>query len=201
AALADRAADEVRPLCLGVALAVFVAAAAGAGKVFVGVVTGAHGCTSRSNVSWARPCSASHRFCACSARATSAISAPRVLRKTVSKMTRRPGASQYVTLVCVANKWNLSSRTFPPRCRVYGSRRSTACSADRPTRKSTRPKSRSVRPDSQDRTSGSISTSYNRLMHQMLYASDAIAKPGRPGSHSDNLGSLYAQATVSGGGG
>jgi hypothetical protein len=37
---------------------------------------------------------------------------------------------------------------------VYGSLRSAACSASRPTRKPTRPKSRSVRPDSQDRTSG-----------------------------------------------
>ena len=63
--------------------------------------------------------------------------------------------------------------------------------------KSTRPKSRSVRPDSQDRTSGSISTSYKLPMHQMLYASDAIAKPGSPGSHGDNIGSTYTQVSGS----
>src|SRR6185437_5783388 len=91
AALADRAADAEFPLSLGVALAVFVAAAAGAGKVFAGIVTGAHG--------------------------------------------------------CAADKWNRSSRTFPPRCRVYGSLRSAACSASSPTRRSTRPKSRSLKPD------------------------------------------------------
>jgi hypothetical protein len=37
------------------------------------------------------------------------------LRNTVSKITRRPGASQYVTRVCWRNRWNLNSRTFPPR--------------------------------------------------------------------------------------
>ena len=42
----------------------------------------------------------------------------------------------------------------------------------------TRPKSRSLSPASQDRTSGSISTSYKPPMHPMLYASYAIAKPG-----------------------
>jgi hypothetical protein len=47
--------------------------------------------TSRSNVLWAGPCSVSQIFCACKARATSADSALRVLRNTVSKITRWPG--------------------------------------------------------------------------------------------------------------
>jgi hypothetical protein len=38
-----------------------------------------------------RPCSASQTFWACKARATSAVSALRVLRNTVSRITRRPG--------------------------------------------------------------------------------------------------------------
>jgi hypothetical protein len=42
----------------------------------------------------------------------------------------------------------------------------------------TRPKSRSARFSSQDRTSGSTSTSYKPAMHLMLYAADAIAKSG-----------------------
>jgi len=50
---------------------------------------------------------------------------------------------------------------------------------EQPTRKSTRPKSRSDRLASQDRTSGSISTSYSPVMHLMLYASAAIAKAAR----------------------
>jgi hypothetical protein len=40
-------------------------------------------------------------------------------------------------------------------------------------------KSRSDRLASQDRTSGSISTSYTPVMHLMLYASAAIAKAAR----------------------
>jgi hypothetical protein len=50
--------------------------------------------TSRSNVTCAGLCSVSQIFWACWARLTSAVSALRVLRKTVSRMTRRPGASQ-----------------------------------------------------------------------------------------------------------
>jgi hypothetical protein len=49
-------------LGLGVALPVSVGGAAGAGEVFVGIVAGGHGCTSRSNASCAGPCSASHSF-------------------------------------------------------------------------------------------------------------------------------------------
>src|SRR5215471_19846746 len=53
------------------------------------------------------------------------------------------------------------------------------------TRKSARPKSRSLRLLSQDRTSGSISTSYSPAMHLMLYASAAIPKahPSGAGGH------------------
>src|SRR5215467_6337484 len=53
------------------------------------------------------------------------------------------------------------------------------------TRKSARPKSRSLRLLSQDRTSGSISTSYSPAMHLMLYASAAIpkARPSGAGGH------------------
>src|SRR5665811_1314403 len=47
--------------------------------------------------------------------------------------------------------------------------------------KSTRPKSRSVRPSNQDRTSGSTSISYRSTMHPTVYVSDAIGKlGGRP---------------------
>jgi hypothetical protein len=46
-------------------------------------------------------------------------------------------------------------------------------------KKSSRPKSRSDRLASQDRTSGSISTSYSPVMHLLLYASAAIAKAAR----------------------
>src|SRR5260370_709623 len=45
-------------------------------------------------------------------------------------------------------------------------------------RKSARPKSRSLRRSSQDRTSGSTSTAHRPAMPPMLYASDAIANPG-----------------------
>jgi hypothetical protein len=46
---------------------------------------------------------------------------------------------------------------------------------EQPTRKSTRPKSRSLSWASQDRTSGSTSTSYSPAMHLMLYAFAAMA--------------------------
>jgi hypothetical protein len=41
------------------------------------------------------------------------VGALRLLRNTVSRMIRRPGASQWVMRGCWAGRWNLSSRTFP----------------------------------------------------------------------------------------
>lgn len=69
-------------------------------------------------MSWAWLCWVSQIIWARRARVTSAVSALRDLRKAVSNITRRPGASQYVTLVCWRSSWNRSSLTFPPRCRV-----------------------------------------------------------------------------------
>lgn len=64
-----------------------------------------------------------------------------------------PGRTPARAARAVRSRWNRNSLTFPPRWRVYGSPRSSACSA----RKSTRPKSQLDRLGSQDRTSGSIS--------------------------------------------
>ena len=95
APLADRLADQERSAGLVVALAVAGAVAVGLGDLMVGLVLAAQWVSPfRSKLSWAIPWLRSQVCWARTARATSAVSAPRVLWNTVSSTSRRPDASQ-----------------------------------------------------------------------------------------------------------
>jgi len=101
----------------------------------------------RSDCSWTRPYPVSQIIWACCARAVSAGSAARVLRKTVSNIARCPDAGQLVTLVCWRGRWNRSSVTFPPGGRVQARRdRRRAQRAGRRGRRPGRSRGRPGRP-------------------------------------------------------